>query len=353
MRRLVRYVANSVFDWIMLAVLVIVGMDAVFSLIDELQNLRGGYRAVEAMQYVLMTIPKRLYEYMSLSVLIGCLVGLGALANNSELTVMRASGMSLARISWAAIKPALVCVCISIAIGEYVVPVTENYAQSQKAIAQSGNQAVKSRYGHWHREGSTFMHFNAVEPGGKIHGITQYQFDDNRKLLQSVYAETALFQGDHWMLQKVVTTHLGERQVEEGYVITLRGHTELAPAVLSVVVVEPEDLSIGGLFTYSIYLVEKGLDAKRYLLAYWKKVLQPLTTVVMVLVALSCIFGPLRTVTMGFRVFSGVIIGLLFRYTEDFMGPASIVFGFAPIYASLIPVIVFLLLAGILLKRAG
>jgi len=352
MGHLDRYIAKTVTLSILLVMIALVGLDMVIAIIDEFKGMEGDYGAPEIFKYVLMTVPKRIYNVISLAVLIGSLLGLGVLANNSELTVMRAAGMSLARISWAAIKPAMLFVAAALLIGEFVVPHSENYAQSQRALAESSGEAVSSRYGYWHREGDIYMHFNTVLPGGVLYGVTQYDFEQ-RELRKSLFAKRAIFQGDHWVLQNVQLSELSESQVKVGDYPTLRWDTELTPEVLKVVVVDPEDLSIIGLHTYTNYLKEQGLDSKRYRLAFWKKILQPLAIIVMVLVALSCIFGPLRSVTMGYRVFSGIILGVLFRYTEDFLGPASIVFGFEPVFASLLPIGLFAVAAAWLLKRAA
>lgn len=351
MSHLDRYIAKSVSLSILLVLTAVVGLDVIFTLIDELQNLQGDYGASDAFVFVTMTIPRRLYEFTSLSVLIGCLIGLGSLANNSELTVMRAVGMSLVRISWAAIKPAMLFVFLTLLMGEFVVPHSESYAQSQRALAKSGGQALTTS-GTWQREGDTYMHITAVLPGGVLYGVTQYEFE-GRQLRESRFAKRAIYQGDHWILQNVDVSKIETDRVLVTKHNTLRWDTELTPEVLNVMVVEPEALSILGLQTYTQYLEEQGLNAKKYQLAYWKKLLQPLAVVVMVLVALSCIFGPLRSVTMGYRVFSGVVLGLLFKYTEDFLGPACIVFGFDPIFASLIPISLFAVAAAVLLKRAG
>ncbi len=353
MRRLDRYIAGTVSSSIMLMIFVITGLDIIFSLVDEMQNLEADYQMLQAFQYVGITIPKRIYEFLSLSVLLGCLVGLGTLANHSELTVMRAAGVSVSRISWAAVKPALLVVCIGTLMGEYVVPYTEGFAQSRRALAKSGDKAMSSKEGYWHREANDYMHFNAVLPNGIIFGVTQYHFNQARELKHARYASRAIFQGDHWVLQGVVETEFAQNRAEQNIYPTLRWDTDLTPGLLRLQVIKPEDLSIRGLYQYAAYLAEQGLNTQKYRLAYWKKISQPLATVVMVLVALSCIFGPLRSVTMGFRVFSGVILGMLFKYTEGFLAPASIVFGFEPFYASFIPSALFCALAILLLKRAG
>lgn len=352
-RLLDRYIARSVIASIVLVIFIITGLDIIFATVDELQNLQAEYQVWQALQYVGITVPKRIYEFLSLSVLLGCLVGLGTLANHSELTVMRAAGMSVGRISWAVTKPTILVVCLGTLVGEYVVPYTEGFAQSQRALAKSSDKAISSKEGYWHREGNNYMHFNAVLPGGVIYGVTQYHFNQNRELEHARYASRAIFQGGYWTLQSVVVTEFTPDKAEQKIYPALRWDTDLTPELLQLQVIKPEDLSIRGLYQYAAYLAEQGLNVQKYRLAYWKKIFQPLATVVMVLVALSCIFGPLRSVTMGFRVFAGVILGLLFKYTEDFLGPASIVFGFEPLYASLFPIALFCLLAMLLLKRAG
>jgi lipopolysaccharide export system permease protein len=80
--------------------------------------------------------------------------------------------------------------------------------------------------------------------------------------------------------------------------------------------------------------------------------LQPLAIAGLVLVAISFIFGPLRDGTMGFRIFAGVIVGIVFRTSQDLLGPASLVFGFSPLYAALIPIAVCMLFGIGLLQKA-
>jgi lipopolysaccharide export system permease protein len=116
---------------------------------------------------------------------------------------------------------------------------------------------------------------------------------------------------------------------------------------------DPLDLSVQGLWSYSQFLDHQGLNNGSYLLAFWKKLLQPLSTLTLVLVAISFIFGPLREVTMGFRVFIGVLVGIVFRTTQDMLGPASLVYGFDPIYASGVPILICALLGAVLLKKAA
>ena len=88
MAKLDRYIGVHVFLAILSVLGVIVGLALLFAFIDELGDIEGGYGLLQALEYVLLTTPRRLYEMLPMAALIGCLIGLGTLASNSELTIM-------------------------------------------------------------------------------------------------------------------------------------------------------------------------------------------------------------------------------------------------------------------------
>ncbi|MDP2244828.1 LPS export ABC transporter permease LptG [Pseudomonas sp.] len=353
MLRLDRYIGTQVFFAILTVLGVIVGLALLFAFIDEMGDVGDNYGLQAVAWYVFLTLPRRVYEMLPMAALIGCLVGLGSLASNSELTIMRAAGVSIGRIVWAVMKPMLVLMLAGILIGEYLAPWSENRAQADRAMAQGAGEAQSSKRGLWHRQGEEFVHINAVQPNGVLFGVTRYRFDDQRHMLSSSFARRAQYQGDHWQLENVVTTHFRERSTEVVKAPSERWDVELNPQLLGTVVLEPDALSVTGLWRYIHYLAEQGLNNGQYWLAFWTKVLQPLVTAALVLMAISFIFGPLRSVTLGQRVFTGVVVGFVFQITQDLLGPSSLVFGFSPLFAVLIPASICALAGVWLLRRAG
>ncbi|WP_376780158.1 LptF/LptG family permease, partial [Stutzerimonas nitrititolerans] len=174
MHKLDRYIGIHVLLAILSVLGIIVGLALLFAFIDELGDVKGSYGLVDAARYVLFTTPSRIHEMLPMAALIGCLIGLGTLASNSELTVMRAAGVSLARIVMAVMKPMLVLMLAGVLIGEYVAPWSEDIAQAGRASAQGAGEAQSSKRGLWHRQGEEFVHINAVQPGGKLLGVTRY-----------------------------------------------------------------------------------------------------------------------------------------------------------------------------------
>ncbi|ACE82730.1 LPS export ABC transporter permease LptG [Cellvibrio japonicus] len=351
MRKITGYISRTVFSAIALTLLVFISLDFIFSFIDQLGKIRGGYTSREAFIYMSLTVPRRLYELIPYSCLIGSLVGLGLLANSSELTVIRAAGVSVKRIAWMALRPAFVFIVAAVILGEYVAPYTEQMADNRRLLVR--DNWVRTTTNMWNREGNEYMHVQAVLPSGVIYGLTRYQFDEQRRLVAASYTKQAIYQEEgYWQEEDVAVTRIGEQGVSNDLLPSRRWETPLKPNLLNILVMDPEDMSISNLNYYSNYLKEQNLRPGNYALAFWQKTLQPLATMSLVLIAISFIFGPLRSVTMGQRIFTGIVFGVGFQLLQKLMGPASMVFGFAPVFAVLIPIVICILVGVFLLSRA-
>jgi lipopolysaccharide export system permease protein len=332
------YVGKAVMTATLGVLLLLVGLDALTSVVDETDDMRDGYSFLNILVYVAYTLPRRIHEFVPFAALIGALIGLGRLAATSELTVMRAAGISMFRMAAMALKPALLFAAVGFSVGEFIAPQTEQLAMSYRALAQRSESAVAGRFGAWNRDGNTFVHVDAVQRGGVAYGVTLLSFDEERRLTKTLVAERATHAGDHWMLEQVNLTSLqaGETSVNE---VTLwRWDTAITPQLLTLDVVEPETLPVMQLWPYAQFLKQQGMVFADIELAFWRKVLQPFATLGLVLVAMSFIFGPLRQGTMGARIFVGVIVGVAFRISQDFFGPASLIFGYDPLVAALVPI---------------
>ncbi|MDC1452728.1 LptF/LptG family permease [Porticoccaceae bacterium] len=182
MRRLSWHVGTTVFASIAVTLMVLVGLDSVGAIIDQSGDITRNYFFTDALIYVVTLVPSRIYEYIPFASLIGCLVGLGLLAGNSEVIVMRAAGVSPLRIVGFVLKPVLIFVILGMTIGEYFSPYLDQLAEGKREYLRKGESAQDSSSGLWNREGNQFMHANAVFPGGVLYGVTRYQFNDDREI---------------------------------------------------------------------------------------------------------------------------------------------------------------------------
>ena len=339
----------------MVALIAIIGLDLVAGIIDQMGDIKGNYRFTDVLIYVATKLPSTIYEYIPLASLIGCLVGLGMLATNSEVVVMRASGISLIRIVFMVFKPVVIFVLIAALIGEYFSPYLDQLADSRRDYLRKGESALDSTSGFWAREGSEFIHFNAVFPGGVLFGVTRYKLDDERQLEEASFSSRATFNKTEgfWVEENVSSTLFVDQQTYTRKWVTREWQTELTPEVLTLNILPADALSAGALSDHIEYLDERKADAAKYRLAFWEKVFQPLSILGLVLVGIAFVFGPLRQATVGYRVFIGVLFGISFKLVSDILGPLSIVFEMPPMLAILAPILICFAIGLVLLRRAG
>lgn len=353
MSQLSRYISSVVSAAILLVLVLIVGLDMVAALIDQLSDLRGSYTFGQAMIYILLTVPGRIYEFIPMATLVGCLVAMGTLASNSELTVLRSSGVSVARLVWLGSRPAILLVIFSILISQYLTPFTDQWAKSHKDLLRWGDvRSLATEGGLWHREGDDFMHFNVVQPGGILYGVSIFSFDQQAALAKVIVADRASYTRGKWTLENVETQYFKQERLEKVRTIVQGWNTNLSPELLRYLALDAEELSISGLYEYANYLEGQALDSGEYRLAFWQKCLQPLAVLSLAIIALSFVFGPLRSSTMGFRVFVGVVVGIAFQFAQNLLGPSSLIYHFPPLLGILLPILLCFGVGFTLLYRA-
>jgi lipopolysaccharide export system permease protein len=356
MRRLDAYIRNSVVLSMLVVLALTSSLDFIFTLADELGSNTDGYGSAQALLYTLRVMPTGIYEMLPFTALGGALIGLGILASHNELVVIQAAGISPWRIVWAIMKPTMAVMLLSLWLGEYVAPPLQQRAQSDKAIIESGGEALSSAGGDWRKIGNEFIHINAILPGGtELRGVTRYVLDDSRRMLSSSFASGGSYQqddeGPYWRLSGLQETYFANGEISVSYHEIYDWRIDLSPELLSVLLVDPERQSISGLYRFAEYFENEGLESSSYYLAFWKKLLQPLATASLVLLAISFVFGPLRSSTMGFRVFVAIAIGLTFTILQRMLGPTSLLYGFNPMLAVMVPILICALLGILLLRR--
>ena len=333
-----RYIGRSVLWSSFIALLVLLTLFTFFAFMDEVGDIgKGNYGTWQALQYVLLTMPKLAYQLFPVAALIGCTIGLGVLASNSELTVMRAAGVSLGRIVWSVMKVGLILVIVSLVIGEGIAPAAEERAQTLRSVAMSDKLDLGGRNGFWARDGNSYVNVRNFLPGNRLGGVTIYTFDGEQQLTRMLSAKSAVFHEGRWMLENITSSEVSFDGVTAQRIDSEPWNTRLSPDLLSVVTVKPNTLSIMGLYDYVSYLRENGLDATVYEQALWGKIVAPLVTGAMVFLAIPFVFGPLRSVSIGHRILVGTLVGIGFHLLNQMFGYIGLVVGIYPAMTAVLP----------------
>jgi len=342
-----RYLAREVSGGILLVLSGFLALFGFFDMIAEVKNVgEGAYQLHHAMAYVALRMPGRVYELMPIAVLIGTLYSLSTLARHSEITVLRASGLSTRKLLSGLFQVAAVFALLTFVIGEVVAPPCERAAQQLRLAAKGAVVGQDLNSGLWVKDERRFINVQTVLPDTRLRGIRIYDFDQSAKL-RSVTdaAEGAYVPPASWRLSGVVQTVLHGERAEVVKLPDLEWHSALNPDILAVLMVSPERMSLLHLSSYTRHLAENAQKTQRYDIALWKKVVYPLAALVMVALALPFGYTHNRVSGVSLKIFSGVMIGVFFHMLNGLFSNLGAINSWSPVLSAVAPSALFMLAA--------
>lgn len=364
LRVLSRYVKWNALVAIVAAVAGLWALQVVFAYLSELDSLSDSYTMSDAIRFILYRSPYFLEQFMPTGALLGAVVGLGLLANKSELVVMRAAGVSIYRIVGWVLQPALVFVVLALALNQFVLPYSNQLAND---INSDDGDSITSVRGYWSVQprvaatvedkaagGNDILYIDYADVAGNLGTIKRWHLDDNGNLVTAIRASSGNYDGE-----VQVPDDNGEPQSR--YVWRLNNMTELsiaqgfdstqvqsasdtlvlpfAPKSVSLLTRDAENLSLTELYAHRQLMAEQNKRSLSHELAFWQKLLSPLSILSLVVVACSFVFGSLRTHSLGLRIVVALLFGLLFSYLQDLVGFISLATGWSPMLMVLLPII--------------
>ncbi|KTD65064.1 LPS export ABC transporter permease LptG [Legionella shakespearei] len=352
MKILDRYVAKTVLSAIGLVTLMLAGLQVFILFVNQIDDLgKADFGIAQAAVFVFLQMPYQVYLFFPMASLLGCLIGLGILANNSELVVMRAAGMSIGQITGAVLKASVLIILLVTTLGETVVPRMSYYASDYKASALSGGQALRTAQGVWLRYGNDFISIGLILPDNVLQAVYQFRFDELHNLQLAREIREARYVDNSWVAYDVKQTSFTPDHTKVDRFASLPWDVPVKPQVLKISGTDPDEMTLHELNRYLREQKRSQQNAQSYKLAFLQRIIQPLTTVVMMVLAIPFIFGPLRSSTMGSKLLVGAVVGFGFHIVNRFFGPVSMVFQWPPELAAIGPTLVFALLGLYLMRR--
>ena len=352
MRILDSYIAKNVVVTMLVVLFVLLSLFTLFGFIDELKDVgKGNYNIGKAMLFVLMTLPSLAYQLLPMTALLGCTIGLGLLASNSELTAIRSAGVSLERIIWSVLKVGIAVVLLGILVGEWLAPQTEQFAQTMRSVAKSSHLSLKGKQGLWAKDGTQYINVRKILPGQRLGDVYVYEVDHEHHVTHVLYAKSASYDKDQWVLENVKHTYFVKGKVIAQAEDRHEWKTVLSPDLLNVVTVRPNTLSIRGLYQYIQYLDKNNLSADQYRQTFWTKAILPVVIIIMMMLAIPFVFGPLRSVGAGHRILVGSLVGIGFHLLSQMFSYLGLVLEFKPVVSAMLPAMLASVLVIYLMRR--
>ena len=350
MKTIRRLIYGEVLTAIALVAMGFLALFFFFDMVDELQYLGKSnglpsglptaseiYQIRHALVYVGLLIPNHLYELLPISVLIGTIFVMARMAQSSEYTILRTSGLD----PWRALKMLLnlggIFVVLSFVIGDYLAPLSERTAQLLKARYQG--IITVGQTGAWLKEKQAYntviANVRRLSPDNEMLALQIFEFNNKGLVVSKMQAASASFGlDDSWQLHDVTRTEFNlpadvttasnaakqSADVVRNSMASFRWPTEITQEMVSVALLKPERMGTLDLFNYIRHLDANGQNAQRYEIEFWKKVFYPLSCLVMVMLALPFAYLHFRTGGIAAYVFAGVMMGISFFLLNNVFG---------------------------------
>ncbi len=364
MRTLRRYLGREIASATLFVLLALISLFALFDLINQLNELgKAGYRITHALAFVTLLTPTRAYELLPIAALIGTIFALSKLAADSEFTIMRVAGMSTRRLAVAVMRVGLAFTVAAYLLGELVAPPAEDLAQRFKLRATGAAMAQEFRSGVWVRDvvkgvdgqpsRLRFVNVDHVNPNATIDGWRIFEFDAAFRLRSISTARSGTYEhGAGWLLTDVVETRLplmgaadgahdvpGTRILREPQRLW---NSDLTPEIFGVLLVQPERMGAFSLSRYIAHLSDNHQRSDRYEIALWKKIFHPAVIMVMMALALPFAYLHVRAGTVSLKIFSGIMIGVLFFALNKLFSHLGLLNTWPPVLIASLPGLVAL-----------
>lgn len=354
MRIVRRYLFRAIASMTGLVLAVLLSLGVFIEFVGQLDDTgTGDYGILQALFFALLKMPGMAFGMLPMATLLGSLLGLGALASNSEFVVLRAAGISTRRLAAAVAVTGAGLALVTMVLGEFIAPPLDNYARQFRTLVKHGQAGMRAGSAAWIRDGNTIIRLGAQDADFRYGGVYMFQLDGSR--LESVArADSAeVDETNQWVLNNYARTDF----VADG-VTTSEARQAIQPysinsEVLGLMVVRPSSLTGAALYRYIRYLKANDLDARRYEVALWSRVASAAAVLPMCLLALPFAFRNLRSTSTGARFVIGLIIGLGYFLLSRTLADGAAVYQLNPVVVAWIPTLVLCAAVGILLRRVG
>jgi len=345
-----RYITKTLLTYTLIVLVAWVSIYSFFNFLAELNSVgKSEYTILSAFTYIVLQLPEVAYRQASPIILLGCILGMGHLATTGQLLIFRVSGASILKITLLALKNSLIFVLFFIFIGEFLAPISSGFAESSRSSAFGNSVVAISQEGFWIRDGDNFINVKKNIDGTLFSGITVIEVNSSNKIERVIKSENALFDGNSLDMSGSKIFSIDESSTIEG--ISLKDRNSYDKTVsfdqdlIDSLEKEPEDLSTLTLFKQIRFLSDNKLRSGIFEVELYKRLIQPVTLIAMILLAMLFIFGSSRDITLGRKIFFGVTLGLSFEMLSRVASAMALGLDFNPLLSSILPSIIVMVVS--------
>ncbi len=332
-----QYMMRTIMTSTALVLIILLALAGLFEFIAELDDMQGNYQTPQAILYTVLRLPNLAFEMLPIAALIGSLLGLGALAGNSEIIVMRSAGLSVREMGGMVAISGAVMLVLTGLLGEFIGPPLDFYARDMRGEARYQKDDKRSGNETWVKDGDIYLHLERVSSHLEFGSLYMYKFDGDRLASIAVAENSGIDEDDNWILENLRETQFEQDGVQVMQTTRSVESFEVNSDLLGSSLAKPLSLSARELLTYIDYLKRNSLDATKYETEFWYRVSRTCTVLIMPLLALAFVFGSQRSGSAGGRLMIGVVIGLAYYLASETLANSGQVFNLNPVFVTWLP----------------
>ena len=348
-----RYIVRAILGTVLMVMAVLLVLGALFVFIDQQKDIGiGHYTAFGALWYSLLNLPQQAYELLPITALIGSLLGLGSLARGSELTVIRATGVSIARLASIALLAGLLLVLFEVVLGEFLAPPLQATARAQKAFSKLSNVSFGGGGGAWVRDGDLILNVAGQSSQRQFGSMQIFELSAQHRLLALGHATHAAAEArGRWLLSDYRESRFDQDEVTTRPPAQRILESNVSAGFLGLAVEDPKQLTGRSLWRLIESFRSNSLDAREYVFAFWSRISRTVGVMFAVLLAIPFVLGSMRSAGAGTRMMFGLLIGIGFFLMQRLIESGTVVFQLNPVVLAWIPTALLALVTFVLLAR--
>lgn len=302
--------------------------------------------------YVSLRMPGLISRFLPFAVLLGTILTLSTLNQNSEVIALKASGLSAHQVLAPLIMASLVVAIISFSFNDRVVSrATATLNRWQKVNYGPVPIDRGDRLNVWVRDGDDLIEVATVKGKGdaaKLTGITLYDRTGGN-LVGIVRAATGVRSGNGWRIDQATRFDVATgKNIALGNVVIGHG---VRPDQFTLTNIDPEGLSFGALRSAITDLNAAGRPTKALEGSMWHKISGPLSSLLMPLLGAVAAFGIARSGKLFVRAVIGMMLGFLYFVADNFALAMGNLGAYPPFLAAWAPFLLFLMIGELVLVR--
>jgi lipopolysaccharide export system permease protein len=307
----------------------------------------------ELWTYIGLRAPQIVARFLPFSVLLGTLITLATLNQNSEVISLKASGLSAHQILAPLVLTGLMVAGISFAFNERVVArATATLSAWQKVEYGPLPKGAGVLSNVWVRDGEDLVRAGAAAGRGAATRLTDVAVYDRRggSLISVVTATAGRFDRDGWIL-----TGAQRFDVSSGVrsnIGSVRALAGVRPDQFTLANVDPDGLSFRDLARAIDDLKAAGRPTQALEASLWHKLSGPLSSVLMPLLGAVAGFGLARSGRLLIRAVVGMALGFTYFVADNFALAMGNLGAYPPLLAAWAPFLLFLMIGETVLVRS-